>query len=67
MAAMSPQALPDPFDIAPRKLAAGEELRRTTERLRALGVDDEVVFSGTADGAIATLDAIEPGPCASST
>lgn len=36
------------------------ELAAATARLQALGIDDEVVFSGTADEVIAFLEADDP-------
>lgn len=55
------------LDAIPPASEPGDDLRRATERLRALGVDDEVVFSGSAEEVMAFLDATEPGACASST
>ena len=58
---VEPAAAPRPDINSP------EALRDATERLRALGIDDEVVFSCTsADDLAAHLD-IEPVPCASVT
>jgi hypothetical protein len=41
-------------------LNLGDELRDATAELHALGIDDEVVFIGTADEVIAWLEADEP-------
>jgi hypothetical protein len=48
------------------ELNSPEALARATAELRAMGIDDQVVFSGSAEEVLAYLDATEP-PCASCT
>lgn len=61
-----------PRDVEPAPapapaLNSPEALRAATERLRALGIDNEVVFSCTSADNLAAHLGIEPGPCASAT
>lgn len=61
-----------PHDVeltaAPRPdLNSPEALEAATERLRALGIDDEVVFSCTSADDLATHLGIEPAACVSAT
>jgi hypothetical protein len=51
-AAAIAEPMPPPVDRA--------QLLAATERLRALGIEDEVIFSGTADEVIAFLEATDP-------
>jgi hypothetical protein len=53
---------------APRPdLNSPEALDAATARLRALGIDDEVVFSCTSADDLAAHLGSEPAPCASAT
>ena len=61
-----------PHDVEPAAtprpdLNSPEALRAATERLRALGIDDEVVFSCTSADDLAAHLGIDPAPCASAT
>ena len=61
-----------PRDVEPAPeprpdLNTPEALRAATARLRALGIDDEVVFSFTSADDLAAHLGIEPDPCASVT
>jgi hypothetical protein len=58
---VEPAAAPSP------DLNSPEALRAATERLRALGIDDEVVFSCTRADELAAHLEIEPAACASAT
>jgi hypothetical protein len=53
---VEPAAAPSP------ELNSPEALRAATERLRALGIDDEVVFSCTSADELAAPLGIEPAP-----
>jgi hypothetical protein len=48
-------------------LNSPEALQAATDRLRALGIDDEVVFSCTSAEDLAAHLGVEPAACASAT
>jgi hypothetical protein len=61
-----------PRDVEPAstpqpELNSPEALRAATERLRALGIDDEVVFSCTRAEDLAVHLGVEPTACVSAT
>ena len=58
---VDPAAAPRPDLNSPEALCAA------TARLRALGIDDEVMFSCTRADDLAAHLGIEPRPCASAT
>jgi hypothetical protein len=57
----------DPTTAPRADLNSPEALHAATERLRALGIDDEVVFSFTSVDELAAHLGIEPAACASAT
>jgi hypothetical protein len=65
MAAAAPRLPPCAPLSSTNALNAPEALARATADLRARGIDDEVVCSGTAEELMEYLDATDP--CASST
>jgi hypothetical protein len=61
-----------PGDVEPStdprpELDSPDALDAATERLRALGIDDEVVFSCTSADDLAAPPGIKPAACASAT
>ena len=65
-ALMAPHDFEPPAAAGP-DLNAPEALRAATERLRALGIDDEVVFTCTRADDLAARLGVEPVPCESAT
>jgi hypothetical protein len=57
----------EPAPMMHPDLNSPEALCAATARLRALGIDDEVVFSCTSADDLAAHLGIEPAPCASAT
>jgi hypothetical protein len=63
---MAPREV-EPTTAPGSDLNTPEALRAATERLRALGIDDEVVFVCTSADDLAVHLGIEPAACASAT
>jgi hypothetical protein len=57
----------EPAPAPPPDLNSPDALSAATARLRALGIDDEVVFSCTRADDLADHLGLEPAPCASAT